>query len=57
MDLAIVAFITEACPVPRILTHIGGPAHPPAVAPALGPPGRDEAAEPLPVLDPLEQPE
>jgi hypothetical protein len=31
-DARIVAFITEASPVRRILTHIGEPAEPPPIA-------------------------
>jgi hypothetical protein len=37
-DMRIVAFITEASPVQRILNHIGEPAQPPRIAPARGPP-------------------
>jgi hypothetical protein len=36
-DVRIVAFITEAAPVARILTHIGEPVQPPLIAPARGP--------------------
>jgi hypothetical protein len=38
----IVAFITEAAPVERILTPIGEPPRPPAIAPARGPPAWDD---------------
>ncbi len=41
--MRIVAFITEAAPVERILTHIGQPAQPPPIAPARGPPAWDDA--------------
>ena len=41
-DRRIVAFITEAAPVERILTHIGEPPRPPPVAPARGPPAWDD---------------
>ena len=34
-DMRIVAFITETAPVERILTHVGEPAQPPPIAPAL----------------------
>jgi hypothetical protein len=34
----IVAFITEAAPVQRILNHISEPAEPPRIAPVRGPP-------------------
>ena len=36
--MRMIAFITEAAPVQRILTHIGEPAEPPRMAPARGPP-------------------
>jgi hypothetical protein len=56
-DMRIVAFITEAAPVERILTHIGEPSRPPPIAPARGPPGWDDAPEPLPHWDVFSQPE
>ena len=56
-DMRIVAFITEAAPVERILTHIGEPSRPPPIAPARGPPGWDDAPEPLPDWDVFRQPE
>ena len=56
-DMRIVAFITEAAPVERILTHIGEPSRPPPIAPARGPPGWDDAPEPLPDWDVFSQPE
>jgi hypothetical protein len=37
-DMRIIAFLTDAAPIERILTHIGEPPHPPAIAPARGPP-------------------
>ena len=37
-ELKIVAFLTEADPIQRILIHIGEPATPPRIAPARGPP-------------------
>jgi hypothetical protein len=40
--LRIVAFITEAAPVARILNQIGEPAEPPRMAPARGPPAWDD---------------
>jgi len=57
-DMRIVAFITEAAPVQRILNHIGEPAKPPRIAPARGPPMWDEGlAEAVPDWDTLAQPE
>ena len=56
-DMRIVAFITEAAPVERILSHIGEPAKPPPISPARGPPGWDDALEPLPDWDVIAQPE
>jgi hypothetical protein len=45
-DARIVAFITEAAPARRILTHIGESAEPPPIAPALRPPAwGDRAAD------------
>ena len=40
--MRIIAFITEAAPVQRILTHIDEPAAPPRIAPARGPPAWEE---------------
>ena len=46
----IVAFITEAAPVGRIVTHIGEPAEPPPIAPVRGPPaGIANLDEPPPI--------
>ena len=57
-DIRIVAFITEAAPVERILTHIGEPAEPPLIAPARGPPAWDDGlADAVPDCDTLAQPE
>ncbi len=47
----------EAVPVQRILAHIGEPTEPPPIASARGPPGWDEAPEPAPDWDLLQQPE
>ena len=41
-QMRIVAFIAEAAPVHRILSHIGEPAQPPRIAPARGPPQWEE---------------
>jgi hypothetical protein len=56
-DMRIIAFVTEAVPVQRILGHIGEPTEPPPIASARGPPGWDEAPEPAPDWDLLQQPE
>ena len=56
-DMRIIAFITEAAPVEQILTHIGEPPRPPPISPARGPPAWDEAPEPMPDWDLLQQPE
>jgi hypothetical protein len=56
-DMRLIAFITEAAPVERILTHIGEPPRPPLISPARGPPAWDEAPEPMPDWDLLQQPE
>lgn len=56
--MRIVAFITEAAPVQRILAHIGEPTELPPIAPARGPPGWDDAlADAVPEWDDLAQPE
>lgn len=47
---SIVAFITDAAPVERIVAHIGESAQPPPIAPARGPPALDDGREPLPDL-------
>ena len=41
-DMRIVAFITEAPTVQRILDHIGEPAMPPRIAPVRGPPSWEQ---------------
>jgi hypothetical protein len=56
-DMRLIAFITEAAPVERILTHIGEPPRPPPITPARGPPAWDDAPEPMPDWDLLQQPE
>ena len=63
-EMRIVAFITEAAPVQRILNHIDEPATPPRIAPARGPPPWEEDDSGITSLDeerfsgdPLAQPE
>ena len=57
-DMRIVAFITEAAPVRRILNHIGEPAEPPRISPARGPPAWDDPpVEAVPDWDALAQPQ
>jgi hypothetical protein len=63
-EMRIIAFLTEAAPVQRILSHIGAPAQPPPIAPARRPPLWDEEDSGTIVLDeerftgdPLAQPE
>jgi len=56
-DMRLIAFITEAAPVERILTHIGEPPRPPPITPARGPPAWDDAPEPMPDWDLLQQPD
>jgi hypothetical protein len=55
-DRRIIAFLSEATPIERILTHIGEPPRPPPIAPARGPPAWDDAPEPVPDWDLLGQP-
>ena len=56
-DMRIVAFITAAAPVERILTHIGEPAKRPPLAPAREPPAWDDGlADAAPECDTLAQP-
>lgn len=55
--MRIVAFITEASSVQRILAHIGKPPQPPTIAPARGPPDWGEGLELLPDWDAMAQPE
>ncbi len=45
--MRIVAFITEAAPVRRILKHVGEPAEPPRISPARGPPAWDDQPDDL----------
>ena len=40
--MRIIAFITDAAPIERILDHIGEPAEPPRIGPARGPPAWDD---------------
>ena len=58
-DMRIIAFVTEASPVQRILTHLGEPAKPPPIAPARGPPAWVGLVDALrdPDWDALAQPE
>jgi len=56
-DMRIVAFVTEAAPVRRILNHSGEPAEPPRISPARGPPAWDDPpVEAVPDWDALAQP-
>ncbi len=55
-ELRLIAFVTTAEPVARILTHLGEPAEPPRLAPARGPPAWDDLLEPLPDWNALAQP-
>ena len=55
--MRIIAFVTEAAPVQRILAHIGEPTEPPPIAPARGPPAWDDDLGPTPDWDLLQQPE
>ena len=56
-DMRIIAFVTEAAAVERILAHIGEPSRPPPIAPARGPPAWEDAPEPMPDWDLIGQPE
>jgi hypothetical protein len=56
-DLRIIAFITQAAPVRRILAHIGEHTEPPPIAPARGPLAWEDAPEPVPDGDCFGQPE
>jgi len=56
-DMRIIAFVTEAAPVQRILAHIGEPNEPPPIAPARGPPGWDDDVGPMPDWDLIAQPD
>ncbi len=55
-ELRLIAFVTAAEPVARILTHMGEPAKSPRIAPARGPPAWDDLLEPLPDRDAMGQP-
>jgi hypothetical protein len=55
-DMRLIAFITAAAPVERVLLALGGPPHLALFAPARGPPARGEAPEPVPDLDCFGQP-
>jgi hypothetical protein len=54
--MRIVAFLTEAAAVQRILAQIGEHAEPPPMAPARGPPGWDDDLGPMPDWDLRGQP-
>jgi len=59
-EMRIIAFITEAVDVRKILTHIGEPATPPRIASARGPPEWYEGSGEASIEaedDPLVQPE
>jgi hypothetical protein len=50
--MRVIAFVTEAAPTERVLTHIGEPPRPPPIAlPPRGPPGWDDDPEPTPHWD------
>ena len=55
--MRIIAFVTEAAPVERILTHIGEPPRPPPIMPARGPPAWDDVPEPVGDWGLLQQPD
>ena len=55
-DMRIVAFVTEAAPVQRILAPIGEHTEPPPIAPARGPPGWDDDLGSMPDWDRIKQP-
>ncbi len=54
--MRIIAFVTEAPSVQRILDHIGEPTTPPRISPCRGPPECEQAVEPV-LLDDVVQPE
>jgi len=56
-DMRIVPFITDATPIEHILTYIGEPAHPPAIAPARGPLAWHDDPEPMPDCNLVAQPD
>lgn len=55
--MRIIAFITEADHIERILEYIGEPPRPPPIAPARGPPAWDDAPEPMPDWNLFKQPQ
>ena len=56
-DMRIRAFVTEAVPLRRMLSHIGEPPEPPRISPARGPPAWDDPpVEAVPDWDALAQP-
>ena len=55
--MRIIAFVTEAAPVQRILAHIGEPTEAAPIAPARGPPGWNEDLEPIPDFELIAQPD
>jgi hypothetical protein len=56
-DMRIMAFLTRAIPVRRILSHIREPPEPPRISPARGPPAWDDPPVDLgPDWDALAQP-
>ena len=50
-EMRIIAFVTEAASVTRILEHIGEATKPPVLSPARGPPTWDEGFDQTPVVD------
>jgi hypothetical protein len=55
--MRIIAFVTEAAPVERILAHNGEPTGPPPIAPARGPPAWDDDLSPTPDFELIAQPD
>ena len=55
-EMRIVAFLTAASTVQRILDHIGEPATPPRIAPARGPPSWEEDDSRAIFLDQVKSP-
>lgn len=53
----IIAFLTEAAPLQRILAPIGEPTEPAPIAPARGPPAWDDDLGPTPHWDLIAQPD
>ena len=54
-DMRNIAFVTEAAPAERVLTQIGEPAQPSAIAPTWEPPVWEGTFEPTPDWDLLGQ--